>query len=184
MDNNSLRDAIWTTRVSRVNAEKRLLRKNSFVKGINIYYSCVCILFSILTLIYDNKNLSIITIFMSNSLLITILFLNSLRYSERARDYRSNYTKLHRLELELGEKDITSDRIKQIKSEYCDLLDSSCNHISFDYYCTICNSNQDFKKKKWDQIKKKYYFCWIWRILISFFVICFPIAMFILSIVL
>ena len=53
-----LRDQIWTTRVSRVNAEKRLVNKNSFIQGINIYYSCVTILFSILALINNDKHVS------------------------------------------------------------------------------------------------------------------------------
>ena len=43
-----LSDQIWTTRISRVNAEKRLVNKEAFFQGINIYYSCVTIIFSIL----------------------------------------------------------------------------------------------------------------------------------------
>ena len=34
-----LSDQIWTTRISRVNAEKRLVNKEAFFQGINIYYS-------------------------------------------------------------------------------------------------------------------------------------------------
>ena len=44
-----LQDQIWTTRISRVNAEKRMVNKNGFIQGINVYYSCVTIIFSILS---------------------------------------------------------------------------------------------------------------------------------------
>ena len=50
-----LSDQIWTTRISRVNAEKRLIDKESFFQAINIYYSCVTIIFSILALLNNKK---------------------------------------------------------------------------------------------------------------------------------
>ena len=52
-----LSDQIWTTRISRVNAEKRLINKEAFFQGINIYYSCVTIIFSILTLLNTSLQL-------------------------------------------------------------------------------------------------------------------------------
>lgn len=64
-----LSDQIWTTRISRVNAEKRLINKEAFFQGINIYYSCVTIIFSILTLLNKNEKLSLMTVFMTISLL-------------------------------------------------------------------------------------------------------------------
>jgi len=51
MENNSkekLKDQIWKTRVSRINAEKRLQQKQSFIQAINIYYSCITIIYSIM----------------------------------------------------------------------------------------------------------------------------------------
>lgn len=94
-----LSDQIWTTRISRVNAEKRLINKEAFFQGINIYYSCVTIIFSILTLLNNNEKLSLMTVFMTISLLIVILYLNGQKYSEQAREYRKNYTELQKLEL-------------------------------------------------------------------------------------
>ena len=57
-----LPDQIWTTRISRVNAEKRLINKEAFFQAINIYYSCVTIIFSILTLLDNNEKLSLMVI--------------------------------------------------------------------------------------------------------------------------
>ena len=88
-----LKDQIWTTRISRVNAEKRMVNKNGFIQGINIYYSCVTIMFSILSLINNDNKLGLVTTFMTIAVLIAVLYLNSLRYTEIAREYRKNYTK-------------------------------------------------------------------------------------------
>lgn len=93
-----LSDQIWTTRISRVNAEKRLINKEAFFQGINIYYSCVTIIFSILTLLNKNEKLSLMTVFMTISLLIVILYLNGQKYLEHAREYRKNYTELQKFQ--------------------------------------------------------------------------------------
>lgn len=91
---------VWATRVSRVNAEKRLIIKEKYFQAINIYYSCVTIIFSILSLIKHDDDLSLMTVFMSISLLIVILYLNSQKYLEHAREYRKNYTEIQKLEFE------------------------------------------------------------------------------------
>ena len=132
MDIQVLKDQIWTTRVSRINAERRLVKKEKFIQGINIYYSCVTIIFSILSLINGDNNLSLITTFMSICLLVTILYLNAERYMDHARDYRSNYTALHKLEMRLEKSGITPKEIEEIRLEYCDLLDSAWNHTTYD----------------------------------------------------
>lgn len=161
-----LSDKIWTTRISRINAEKRLISKEAFFQGINIYYSCVTIIFSILTLLNGNEKLSLMTVFMTISLLIVILYLNGQKYLEHAREYRKNYTELQKLEFEL--KNIDNDDVELIKnicSRYCDLLDSSSNHISFDYYKTVYDSSGEYKNKNWKNVEFRYYYNVIWRLL-------------------
>lgn len=87
------------------------------------------------------------TVFMTISLLIVILYLNGQKYSEQAREYRKNYTELQKLEFELNNIDGDDvDLIKNIYNRYCDLLDSSSNHISFDYYETVHGSIGEYKK--------------------------------------
>lgn len=69
MDNlkiNKLKDQIWVTRISRVNAEARLQNKEKFVQGINVYYSCVTIVYSILSYVNHDDSLSLVTIFYDN----------------------------------------------------------------------------------------------------------------------
>lgn len=174
-----LSDQIWTTRISRVNAEKRLINKEAFFQGINIYYSCVTIIFSILTLLNKNEKLSLMTVFMTISLLIVILYLNGQKYLEYAREYRKNYTELQKLEFEL--KNIESDDVelfKNIYNRYCDLLDSSSNHISFDYYETVHGSSGEYRNRKWKNVRCKYYYNVIWRVLLKICVILLPVVLY------
>jgi len=175
-----LANQIWTTRVSRVNAEKRLVNKEAFTQGINIYYSCVTIIFSILSLVHKDDNLSLVTVFMTISLLIVILYLNNQKYLEHAREYRKNYTALQKLEFELeGTEDI--EKIKEIAKEYCDLMDSSSNHISFDYYETVHGSTGDYYDKNWKKVRVKYYFNQIWRLGVKILVLVLPVLIYFLA---
>ena len=112
-----LSDQIWTTRISRVNAEKRLVNKEAFFQGINIYYSCVTIIFSILTLLNNNEKLSLMTVFMTISLLIVILYLNGQKYSEQAREYRKNYTELQKLAVYRKDVEKCIQLIKEVLME-------------------------------------------------------------------
>lgn len=181
MDINKLKDQIWNTRVSRVNAEKRLLKKNSFIQGINIYYSILTIIFSISTFIYKNDKLSIMTIYLSISLIVSILYLNSQNYTTRALQYRENYTKLQCLEFSLShmtESDL--EKIKNVELKYCDLLNFSENHISYDFYKTIKQSNTDYKSKYWDNIKWLYRWNIVWRFMLEFLVIISPFILMII----
>lgn len=175
-----LPDQIWATRISRVNAEKRLIKKEAFFQGINIYYSCLTIIFSILALINKDDILSLMTVFMTISLLIVILYLNGQNYLVHAREYRKNYTELQKLEFDL--KSIDEDDIGEIKKiylKYCDLLDSSSNHISFDYYETVHGSTDAFRENRWKHVWIKYYWNVFWRVILKLCIIVLPVVLYI-----
>lgn len=175
------KNQVWTTRVSRVNAEKRLVKKELFFQGINIYYSCVTIVFSVLSLCKNNDQLSLVTVLMTISLLIVILYLNGQKYLEHAREYRKNYTALQKLEFRMEHLSETEDiEISTIEQEYCDLLDSSSNHISYDYYCTVYSSTGEYREVHWDAVKLKYYWGSLWRIIIKGLIIVLPFVLFVL----
>lgn len=175
MDITSLRDQIWTTRVSRINAERRLIKKEKFIQGINIYYSCVTIIFSILSLIHGDNNLSLIPTLMSICLLVAISHLSAERYLDHARDYRSNYTALHKLEMRLDDETIAPEEVKSIRLEYCDLLDSAWNHTTYDYYCTVYQSSGEYRSKRWKR-NVVAGFCWgkTWRAAVMIALIALP----------
>lgn len=177
----TLPDQIWTTRISRVNAEKRLINKESFFQAINIYYSCLTIIFSILSLVNNDEKLSLMTVFMTISLLVVILYLNGQRYLEHAREYRKNYTKLHKLEFDLkGICDDDVESIKKIYMKYCNLLESSSNHISFDYYETVHGSSGEYRKNRWKNVRIIYYWNVCWRLLLKLGVIILPVILYVI----
>lgn len=179
---NSLKNQIWTTRICRVNAEKRLNNKEAFIEGINIYYSCYTVILSIFLLIYSNSLLNYISLVMTITLTISILYFKSLRFSERANNYRRNYTRLQMLELKLDQS-LSEAEISDIKKKYCLLLCSNENHITFDYYKTVADSrDMDYKKARWNkEISIKYYWGILWRISIKFICIVFPIIITIIA---
>lgn len=189
MDNNekidSLKDQIWTTRVSRINAEKRLQQKEAFIQALNIYYSCITIIFSIMSYINKDDKLSVITIYMTVSLLVAIMYLNSQKYGEKAQLYRENYTALHELEFKLDnltnfDETEKFNKTVEIETEYCKLLNYYNNHITFDYYCTLKGSNPLFQEKKsWNKVKGKYYWGIFWRTVIKVLMIILPFVLFI-----
>ncbi len=174
-----LADQIWTTRISRVNAEKRLINKEMFFQGINIYYSCLTIIFSILALVNKDDILSLMTVFMTISVFVTILYLNGQKYLDHARGYRKNYTELQKLEFNLkciNESD--AETVKKVYIKYCNLLDSSSNHITFDYYEAVYGSTGEYRKRRWKNIRIKYYWNVFWRVLLKGCVIILPIVVY------
>lgn len=178
----TLKDQIWTTRISRVNAERRLIRKENFIQAINIYYSCATIIFSILSILEHNKSqLGIVTTFMSICLLVVILYTNSQRYLDHARDYRTNYAALQKLEFKLERSDINEDEIEKIQMEYCDLIDCAWNHTQFDYYCTIYQSRGEYREKRWKfRVAVGFFWGKIWRAVVMFAISVLPIILYFL----
>ena len=122
-----------------------------------------------------DDNLSLMTVFMTISLLIVILYLNGQKYLEQAREYRKNYTELQKLEFDL--KSISDDdveAVRKIYTKYCELLDSSSNHISFDYYMTVYGSSGEYRERRWKNVRYRYYWNVIWRLLLKGAIIILP----------
>lgn len=181
MDNKNVdkfKNKVWITRISRINAEKRLQQKEAFIQAINIYYSCLTTIFSIMSYINSDDNLSIITIYMTISLLISIMYLNSQKYGEKAQQFRENYIALHKLQFQLDHIE-QFDELVRIENEYCDLLNNYNNHITFDYYCTLKGSEKSFQEEKnWNKLKWKYYWGIIWRTMIKIAIIILPFLLY------
>lgn len=76
-DFEKFKNQVWCTRVSRINAEKRLMSKEKFIQFINIYYSVATVIYSIMSYINCDNKLSEVTIYITISLLISILYLNA-----------------------------------------------------------------------------------------------------------
>ena len=184
MDSNyikNLSDQIWITRISRVNAEKRLQHKDVFIQVINVYYSCITIFFSVLSYINKDDILSLLATFVTIFLLISILFLNSQQYLQSAKNYKENYTELQKLEFKL--KHISKeeiDKINEIEKEYCNLLNTYSNHITYDYYRTMFNANKEFRKEKnCQRVYFLYLLGFLWRFILQVSIILLPILLYV-----
>ena len=168
-----LEDQIWFTRISRTKAENRLIEKEHFAQFINIYYSLVAIICSILSYHYNDTKMGLFTIIITISLMVSILYLNGQKYLEQARDYRTNYTQLQMLEMRIKD---SSSSLVEIREEYCKLLNSSSNHIENDFFKAISNSSSEHQKKKdWDHKKKFYYWGCTWRFAVKIIVLMIPL---------
>ncbi len=171
-DREKLADQIWFTRTSRIKAEERLIKKEQFTQFVNIYYSLVAIICSIISYHYGDSKMSLFTIIITVSLMVSILYLNGQSYLKQARDYRTNYTYLHHLSMKV--KDNQND-LSDIQKEYCELLNSSSNHIEYDYLKALSNSDYSYKRKKgWKTKKYLYYWNCFWRLLIKVIVLVVP----------
>lgn len=178
-DFENFKDRIWTTKTARINAERRLLKKESFIQGLNIYYSCIGIFFSIMTLIKEDQKLSIATVFISIALLAAILYSNSQKNLENAKDYKRNYIDMTEIEFRLKHVDICDEiTIQKIEKEYCELLQNSCNHIEFDYQYTVFESKGEYREKNWKKIRGLFWWNMIWRSALKIFVLVFPLIIY------
>ncbi len=180
-DFEKLKNRVWTTKTSRINAERRLELKESFIQGINIYYSCICTIFSVLSLINGDQKLSVMTVFITIALFMAILYSNSQKNLEQAKDYKINYLQLMDIDFELQHITCEDEKqIREIETKYCEILNRSRNHIEFDYYRTVYSSTGDYRKERWIAVRKMYYWNVIWRWIVKIIVILFPIIVYVL----
>ena len=142
--------------------------QSRLIEFINAYYSASIIIFSILCTIKENQLMNLLNIFLSILLLIFILYFNNQQFYDRANKFRDNYTSLQNLEFRLMHLDDNcTDEIRKIEDEYCSLLRSVENHISYDYVVTLHYSNYEYRLKKLGKKSYinsiKFYFGYIWR---------------------
>lgn len=170
-------DQIWVTRVSRVNAEKRLLRDESIVQTANIYYSIITLLASVYLLKTNNNKAGFFIVGMSIALTIISLYFKNLNFTSRAISFRDNYTELQKIEFKLKDKAKTKQDYTELNDEYCDLLKKGENHITFDYYKAVYYSNQDYKDVHLTRkIKLGYLLGVLWRIVFIALVFSLPVC--------
>lgn len=130
-----LRKSVSTTRLNRINAASRLLQTERFLQGINIYYSCFSAILAILSLLSDRKELAVWSTVVAIILAISIVYLNAQKYGNRSQELKTNYIELHQLLFEIDAAIANNDEgnVGELTGKYCKLLQTSENHINFDY---------------------------------------------------
>lgn len=170
---------IWATRMSRINAEKRLLNNENFIQGLNIYYSLMTVIMSIFALVWPSQLLNVLTLIMTVSLLVVILYFKSLRFPERAMEYRRIYAEMQKLELKLKYSGDNEDTVKQVVDEYNELIKQGENQISFDYYKVLKECDKEYRETHWRKtFGREYWKYIIMRFTIRSIAIVLPIIMF------
>lgn len=129
-----LKQLVINTRLNRINAANRLQRTETFLQGINIYYSCFTAVLSVLTLLTENAALSVWSVLLTVILAISIVYLNAQKYGNRAQELKTNYIALHRLLFEIEADEANNDTSNFVNhyTKYCELLQTSENHINLD----------------------------------------------------
>ena len=191
-----LRFVIDLTRTNRINASNRLLKTEHFVQAINIYYSCVAAIITVLSLIDKEGNYSIASAIMTIALAISIVYLNAQKYGSRAQQLQQNYLALHQLrfDIENAIRDREEDCNKNIdivgfQKKYVDLLQTSENHIDQDFRRTMWKNDHDRKNRSKDDYvpslvgieRIKFYLRSIFKYALQFCIWILPICYFVLT---
>lgn len=129
-----LRTTVSKTRINRINAATRLLSTENFLQGINIYYSCFSAIISILSLLSEDRVLSVWSAILTVILAISIVYLNAQKYGSRSQELKNNYIELHKLLFDIGEAEATNNTtcIHELHERYYKLLQTSENHNRID----------------------------------------------------
>lgn len=165
---NKLKDKIWITKKSRINAAERLIYLSYCTQILIIYYTLFIIGFSI----WEFSNMAaphgvtILTLISSVALLAMSIFFSLQNYRERALKLKYCYISLDELidELELMEMELpqldkttSTQKIKNINMRYLDLQKEHENHKPIDYYKLIVNNkitkneSQEIYKLSWQE---------------------------------
>lgn len=150
IENNPLQELariVDTTRLNRIHASNRLLETERFIQHINIYYSCVAAIVTILGLKYEDSSFGIASAIMTVVLGISIVYLNAQKYGNRAQQLQMNYLALHQLrfDVENAIRKNDLDSLAEFQSRYVKLLQTSENHTVHDYRKNLWY--RDHKKK-------------------------------------
>jgi hypothetical protein len=131
----SLSDKIWTTRKSRIYAEKRLHRNAILSQVLMTIYSASLVFLSIWNTLHPNDQVNVALIFSSIAVLVTSIVLSSQRYNERSLAMRNCYIRLDELysKARNAEQKNENTLLQQIESEYTTALLNVENHTDYDY---------------------------------------------------
>lgn len=152
-----LKRKIELTRKNRIHAAERLLRHEQFVQDINIYYSCVSAIVTILGLLYPEMSFSIASAIMTVILAISIVYLNAQKYGSRAQQMQMNYLGLQQLGFETDRAingEYESNKLAELQERYVELLQTSENHISQDHRQTLYACDRQDEYYRWKEKAK------------------------------
>lgn len=154
------KDNVWLTRKARINASERLIYANKFIKVLNVYYSCFLIILSIVDILYENLDFGLLSLIVTIILTISLFFIDSQQFAERAGSLKNNYIKMQKIIFH-----VSNENIDDMKDNYLQLLSDCENHTNADYYKVMLQSDYPIKTKVWNFIKYIFlYRMWIFML--------------------
>ena len=168
-----LANKIWITRKNHICASERLLKSAAYVEFVNVYYSVVLILFSLLSVspFAEGKGILISYISLSGSIALTvsIIFANSLNYRQRALALKQSYISLQLLLAELEESsNLNNVKLLEIEDKYAKLLSAVENHQYIDFVNVVRTNNINghcMSLKEWMYFLGYYMWHGVWKVL-------------------
>ena len=161
----SLRNRVWKSYKSRINAAERLKGKNEFIAFLSIYYSAILAAVSILNYVNKSENMDVFSIVLSVMVTILFLYFEGRNYKERYLKMKENYNNINLLyydiENSISLKQIDINKFNEFSEKYIKLLGNVENHSEYDY---IKYALKDSEVKIEFKDILKYYF----RVTISF----------------
>ena len=93
----SLKNRVWKSYKSRINAAERLKGKNEFIAFLSIYYSAILAAVSILNYVNKSENMDVFSIVLSVMVTILFLYFEGRNYKERYLKMKENYNNINLL---------------------------------------------------------------------------------------
>ncbi|WP_158310585.1 SLATT domain-containing protein [Anoxybacillus flavithermus] len=150
-----LKRRIKGTRHSRIEASKRLRRKNSYYEKITNFYSLIVLILSVWFLNQSGEMgllAAKILLVLSLSLTYFTMFINAKNYKERAGNFETNYQQLDVLtnkldRFEASQEVLTENKLKEFQREYEKLIIGKENHLNIDFYMSTPEKQKEFKEE-------------------------------------
>ena len=178
MDIENFKNQVYTTRKARINSSERLMKKEHFIQGINIYYSCILIAISVYGLNNQSYIFSLLSIIASISLTLSLLYISAQKYSERAAALKKNYIELQELYYKLENFTEETPELTKYQQQYIELLHNSENHSEMDFLKTQVSLGKASVKNT-----LKYYTITVLIFGLKAFVIVAPIIIMVITVV-
>ena len=130
-----LKDKIWITRKSRIEASERLLRNDFHSHLLVNYYALFVVIISVYDLYCKEVDLALLSVIGSILVLTTSIFITSKNFKERSNFFKTCYLKLDLILKKINSlnKDEKESKYLPISEEYHDVLLNSENHLAVDF---------------------------------------------------
>lgn len=149
-----LKQIISNTRLSRIEAERRLLKLDALSKHASVYYACLTAFISLTSIFVNYEGLPFLSIVLAVIVSICTIYSSSQNYGVRAEQMKSCYLDLQRLLFKLDDKANLNETDAQnlsnkIGQQYIDIIQRTENHHPIDFFLAQGKLNKTAYQMRW-----------------------------------